>query len=575
MKNRTKAVATVCATIGLIAPMSFASAADKPIYVEVVSSASSAALLTEFATTGDVYGKYTLPGTPDGMGAYKNADGTISLLVNHEFSLTNTAYNSDDFIMRDGAMRAAGQKGSTVSKLILDPVTLKVKSAYDAIKKITWWDYEKNKYGSAPTAPAGAPQFDAFNAPVHGKFLNRFCAAYLSPAGALKGSGLNGWSKPLFLTSEESGNEARSFALDPETGELIQLPRFGLGSSELPVVASNTGDDTIVFINEDAGVVTVPNIDSQTATMANMAQGDQLRMYVGRKTSTGSFADRAGFTNGYLTVVKIAGVVDDRDFRTKYGKGKAVAVSFPEVNWESNGDAANIEYRLKGTSFARIEDGGFNPANPNEYWFQTTRAGVPGTVATVGANTRNNGGLWKLTFVDVAKPNLGATVELVLDGNESILANMPDNFDFSSDGRYILLQEDPGANDVLSRVVAYDTVGKTFAEIAQFKAAMFDKTQTATFITNDEESSGMLNVSKLLAPAATGDTFFFNAQVHPYEVGVLNAEVPLAKTVTKMRPDLDFPTDQSAIDFKTKVIEGGQIYRLDITDWTKLAWKAA
>ena len=230
---------------------------------------------------------------------------------------------------------------------------------------------------------------------------------------------------------------------------------------------------------------------------------------------------------------------------------------------------------MKGTSFARIEDGGFNPANPNEYWFQTTRAGVPGTVATVGASTRNNGGLWKLTFVDVAKPNLGATVELVLDGNESILANMPDNFEFSSDGRYILLQEDPGANDVLSRVVAYDTVGKKFAEIARFKAAFFDKTQTATFMTNDEESSGMINVSNLLAPAATGDTFFFNAQVHPYEVGVLNAEVPLAKLVTKMRPDLDFPTDQSAIDFKTKVIEGGQIYRLDVTDWTKFAWTAA
>ena len=50
MKNRTKAIATVCATIGLFAPMSIASAADKPIYVEVVSSASSAALLNEIAT---------------------------------------------------------------------------------------------------------------------------------------------------------------------------------------------------------------------------------------------------------------------------------------------------------------------------------------------------------------------------------------------------------------------------------------------------------------------------------------------------------------------------------------------
>ena len=35
-------------------------------------------------TSGDTIGGYTMAGIPDGLGAYDNADGTFTVLMNHE-----------------------------------------------------------------------------------------------------------------------------------------------------------------------------------------------------------------------------------------------------------------------------------------------------------------------------------------------------------------------------------------------------------------------------------------------------------------------------------------------------------
>src|SRR4051812_42960487 len=57
-------------------------------------------------------------GIPDGMGAFDNGDGTISVLVNHE--LTDT----------DGSQHDTGAaSGAFVDKLVIDKKTLQVTSA--------------------------------------------------------------------------------------------------------------------------------------------------------------------------------------------------------------------------------------------------------------------------------------------------------------------------------------------------------------------------------------------------------------------------------------------------------------
>jgi len=594
MKKNSVAIIASVASLGLVitgSPM--AVAADKPIYMTVHSTATGAATMTPWATAGDVVGGKTIAGVPDGMGAYANKDGTISVLSNHEIALTNTTLTSDDFSVR--TTRAFGGTGAFVTKFTVKPSTMQVTKVEEAIKKINWYNYENGKYQSTPQGPAAAPDTDSYNALNHSENLNRLCSAYLAPAGALV-SGKKGWKTPLFFTGEEGGDESRVFVLDPLTSVAYQAPRLGLAAWENAVVVSNTGDDTVVFGTEDGedGIGSA-SVSPATASSADLAKGSQVFLYRGSKTSTGTFMDRAGLNNGYLSVMKIAGAVDETQFRTLYPiKGTKVAVTFNEINWAADGETQNIQARLKGTSLGSPEDLAVNPENKNEVYFVTKSSGVPTTgvsapasqtaskKADASANARDGGGLWKLTFENIARPQDGATIELVLDGSETPNLYMIDNIDFDSTGRYIMIQEDAGRNNHLSRVVAYDTVLRKLAVVAQFVNTYFDPAIPATYMTNDEESSGIINVTKLLFDLSTsdlGETFLLNAQVHPASrvLGgttlIVNAENAIAKETAKLRPDLTFADSDAEIAFKTKVIEGGQYYKLNITDWSKLIWQ--
>ena len=69
-------------------------------------------LITESVlTTGDSVGGYRMAGTPDGLGAFDNGDGTFTVLMNHE--IPNTS----------GVARAHGSAGAFVSKWVIDKAT--------------------------------------------------------------------------------------------------------------------------------------------------------------------------------------------------------------------------------------------------------------------------------------------------------------------------------------------------------------------------------------------------------------------------------------------------------------------
>ena len=64
----------------------------------------------------------------------------------------------------------------------------------------------------------------------------------------------------------------------------------------------------------------------------------------------------------------------------------------------------NAEAAADGLSLNRIEDGAWDPSNPNDYYFVTTA----GSAEAGRARRRDGGGLWRLRFDDIENPRTAA-----------------------------------------------------------------------------------------------------------------------------------------------------------------------
>jgi hypothetical protein len=117
-----------------------------------------------------------------------------------------------------------------------------------------------------------------------------------------------------------------------------------------------------------------------------------------------------------------------------------------------------------------------------------------------------------------------------------------------------MLQEDPGNNAALARIIAYRVSDGKMAVVGQFDANKFVK-GGSEFMTEDEESSGIIDATTLLAKRGGNKTYFlFNAQVHT--TGAIPA-----------RPDLAGLSDAKKDAINTATIEAGQYYLMTISDW--------
>jgi hypothetical protein len=530
-------------SVGVIASslvVQSAHAADAPVYLIPASDGASLAVI---ATTGDTISNEILRGVPDGMGAMKNKDGTLTLLSNHEISTSADFANKKD----------TGTWGSSISKMTFDPATKKITKMENWMKSMSYYNYATEKWGSTweQSLPVGTPATDAYGAIIGTNGINRLCSGDLVPAGGFaytekdsktKKSVTYGYKGAVYMTGEEGSDEqSRAFAFDAD-GNGIQLPKMGLAPWENLLTKPGTGKATIVMGNEDGN-----------------ATDSQLYMYVGTKQNTGAnFAEKAGLTNGKLYTIALENYRTDNAVRTA-AKGTKIKVGFNEVNTNPKFGKLATMSQANGTTFSRIEDGEFDSKNPNVFYFVTTESNKDplATTPRPGATySRDGGALWKMTFADAKDPFKGATMEMLLNGTEAPYLTKPDNL--TIDGDYILIQEDPGNNAHIARLVAYRISDGKLAEIAKFDEQYFI-TGAAKFITQDEESSGIINVNKFLK--ASGDTkshFFLNAQVH-------------AK-LSVSRPDLvtGLPTE-SVMALDGKAIEGGQYYHLAV-DWTKVTF---
>ena len=416
------------------------SSSKSPYIVPVIPGAK----FTSILTTPDIVSGYKMCGTPDGLGAFDNGDGTFTLLMNHEFG--NTA----------GIVRAHGSKGAFVSRWIINKSNLSVVSGGDLMQNVNLWSSVTSSYTT----------YNAANPSALAAF-NRFCSADLPAMAAFYNNATGkGTQERIFMNGEESGDEGRAMAhiiTGPNTGTSWELPYLGKFSHENSVANPATGDKTVVAGLDDAG-------------------GGQVYFYIGIKTNAGNEIERAGLTNGNLYSIAVSGMSTEIS-----GNIPAAGTSFTMINL---GDVHNMTGATLNTNsinagvtgFLRPEDGAWDPTNPNDFYFVTTNA----------FNSPSR--LWKLHFSNMNDLTQGGTITAVLDGTEG--QQMFDNIAIDHWG-HILLQEDVGNNAHLGKTWQYTIATDVLTQVGTHDATRF-LSGGSNFLTQDEEGSGIIDVQEIL-----------------------------------------------------------------------------
>lgn len=394
-------------------------------------------------TTGDSVGGYRMSGVPDGLGAFDNGNGTFTVLMNHELQQTQ------------GVARAHGATGAFVSRWVIRKDDLAVIEGSDLIQQIATWD-----------SAAGS-----WRAPAKGVALSRLCSADLPGVSALYDSltGL-GYQGRVFLDGEETSpsEEGRVFAHLMD-GTSYELPALGKASWENLLARPDSGTRTVVV-----------GLDDSSGSVAG-----QVYMYAGEKVGSPNPVEAAGLAYGTLFGIRVAGFATEPDQGIPDDTPFTV-YSFGDVR-NTTGAAIETASKANGvTAFKRPEDGAWDPSNPNDFYFVTT--------ATFTGPSR----LWRLRFYDGAHPEGGGTISMMLDGGEG--HHMLDNITINGRGT-ILLQEDPGvpAGDpnYLASIWRYTIETDRLERVARHDPARFVAGREG-FLTQDEESSGIVDVSDIL-----------------------------------------------------------------------------
>ena len=442
--------------------------------------------LTAIATAGDDLPSsdpdHVFSGLLDGLGAFDNGDGTFTLLANHELRPT------------EGVERDHGSTGAFVSDLVIDKQTLEVVSAHDLIQTVYLWDDATGAYEAGTTA------------------FNRFCSGDLPAESALynAATGLGYADGRIYLNGEES-SDGRAFAhvaSGPDAGQSYELPWLGRLAFENVVASPNSGDKTVVMMMDDT------------------SPGGQVYVYIGDKQDHGNPVEQAGLSGGKLYAVQVtdaaghplsedrlaafgAGSDSDGDGNAEYHFRLVEVAGDPGENITlMNGAQVEADSNAAGaTKFLRPEDGAWDTLDPNRFYFVTTDRFD--TVKAGTGDTVGHSRLWGLNFDDLGNPTAGGKIEMLLDGTEP--QQMMDNITVNRAGQ-VLIEEDPGNNAYVAKDWIYDPDSDSLHLLAQHDPSRFQP-GGADFVTQDEESSGIIDVSSILGHG-NKDVYLMDVQAH-------------------------------------------------------------
>jgi hypothetical protein len=468
MKMKTLAMMVNAALIAMAMP-AMADQGPSTTTAPYVHAIAPDVQFTSVLTTGDIVGGYKMGGIPDGLGAYENDDGTFTVLMNHEIFA--------DASGPVGVVRAHGGKGAYVSQWIINKKTLEVVSGADLIKNV----YQQASDGSWLPVPATGAlgQTSSFA---------RFCSADLADVRAFFNSATRkGTKHRIFLNGEESAPTYQRglahVATGPHKGSSYVLPWAAAVNASWENLLANpySGDRTVVIGNADGGT-------------------NGVYVYVGTKTNHGNDIERAGLVGGTLYRVVVSGNLPETR-AADAGLGLVVNAS---GNYEgaftlvAGADTTNAV----STKFLRPEDGAWDKKNHNRYFFVTTDqmdAAKDGNLnADIKAGQAGRSRLWALNFKDSSKPQLGGTIEMLLDGTDAKGDyQMFDNITVNDDGSLIML-EDVGNNQHNGKIWKFEPATGLLVKLAGFDSALFGDIGVVGSITKDEETSGVIDVTDIL-----------------------------------------------------------------------------
>jgi len=500
---------------------------------------------------------YEFLGIPDGMGIYNVEPGALTLVVNHELGATSStthAHGNRGGVISKWKITASSGNVDGQTATANDFTVVGGRDGNIQYNLFTLTDFTRTENGAPVTYPANSyvPFNTAFPMPnyspnatfgVQGWELanpsfngtGRYCAGDTPAASAFlfnDNGTVYGTEARIHMNGEEIGRNGRAFAhilTGPEANQAFELPRLGHCSWENSVASPFAQRKTIVIGCDDDG-----------STSGN------VYVYVGTKQSTGNTIERAGLTNGQFYGVAITGTTNNAESATLVLGANGVRRESAPFTMYNFGDVTGIQGSTTAgitgiqeigdqnnvIGLNRVEDGAWDPTNPNRFIFLTT--------ASVGVPSR----IWALDFTDITQPELGGTLTMLGDGqvassfagglisyptqdrSASVNANgsartmeMADNMCtyVGADGvTRVLIQEDVGGNARLGRLWMYDTASDGIVDIGVNNITFFGNTTwpngalVTDFATLDEETSGILDASEALGRG----WFIMNMQAH-------------------------------------------------------------
>jgi autotransporter-associated beta strand protein len=448
---------------------------------------SATAIMTVGDRVGGLPSGYMFAGIPDGLGAYDNGDGTMTVLANHEIGATQAATP-----VLLGTARAHGAAGGFVSKWVIDTTTWQVISGGDFVTsrldQMMW-------NGTTWAAPATAYAY------------LRPCSADLPKLSAFwDASTSTGYDGLIFLNGEETGAEGKAFAFIAtgaagEVGKAYELPHHGKYSYENLLARSNYGStpgaanllQTVVVGTDD----TTPG---------------EVYVYIGTKTNTGNAVEKAGLTNGQLYGVKVNAGVTGYTGAVTLENASGINGTFALAPIFTNGTIAaktGAQFQTASlaagvTQFARPEDAHW--VDENSLIFATT--GASGT-AMAGATVTSK--IYQLDFDSSMSDGIlttGGSIKVVIDsknilGLDGAAARSFDNLTIGDDNK-LYIQEDPGSNAYVAKhwIVDHTLSTQALREASAIQIFESDRSRFTTgavnFQTIDEEHSGIIDISSIV-----------------------------------------------------------------------------